>query len=146
VSTYQLFITLGIFLAACFNYATYEHQRNSSASWRIVLGVGWSFLLILGIGILFFPETPRYDYRRGRTEEARETMIKVFGAPAHHYAVFTEYEEIEAKFRAEQQTKGNVITEWVRMFKAPRMRYRIGLGVGLQALQQLTGANYVRLF
>ena len=143
ISTYQLFITLGIFLAACFNFAVYEHQRQSSASWRIVLGVGWSFLLILGIGILFFPETPRYAYRRGRVDEARETMVRVFGAPAHHYAVHTELEEIEAKFRAEKHTKQNPVTEFIQMFRAPRMAYRIALGMTLQMFQQLTGANYV---
>jgi MFS transporter, SP family, sugar:H+ symporter len=145
ISTYQLFITLGIFLAACFNFATYEHQRHSSASWRIVIGVGWAFTLILGVGILFFPETPRYAYRRGRVDEARETMIQVFGAPAHHYAVHTELEEIEAKFKAEQHTKGNPISEFTKMLRAPRMGYRLALGITLQAFQQLTGANYVRL-
>ena len=105
--------------------------------------MGWAYTLILGIGILFFPETPRYAYRRGRTEEARETMIKVYGAPAHHYAVYTELEEIEAKLKAEQHTKGNPVSEFIKMFKAPRMGYRIALGMGLQAFQQLTGANYV---
>jgi MFS transporter, SP family, sugar:H+ symporter len=59
ISTYQLLITLGIFLAACFNFGTYEHQRGNSGSWRIVIALGWVFVAILGVGILFFPETPR---------------------------------------------------------------------------------------
>ncbi|ETN43139.1 uncharacterized protein HMPREF1541_02297 [Cyphellophora europaea CBS 101466] len=142
ISTYQLFITLGIFLAACFNFGTYEHQRANSGSWRIVLAIGWVYTAILGIGILFFPETPRYDYRRGRVDKARETMIQVFGAPAHHYAVHTELEEIEAKLRAENQIKHGPIREYINMFRAPRMAYRVALGVTLQMFQQLTGANY----
>jgi MFS transporter, SP family, sugar:H+ symporter len=142
ISTYQLFITLGIFLAACFNFGTYEHQRNNSGSWRIVLALGWVFALILGAGILAFPDTPRYDYRHGRVDKARETMMKVFGAPAHHYAVHSELEEIEAKLRAEAQITHGPIREYINMFRAPRMRYRILLGVVLQMFQQLTGANY----
>jgi MFS transporter, SP family, sugar:H+ symporter len=142
ISTYQLFITLGIFLAACFNFGTYEHQRQNSGSWRIVLAIGWVFTGILGVGILFFPETPRYDYRQGRVEKARETMVRVFGAPAHHYAVHTELEEIEAKLQAENQIKHGVVREYINMFRAPRMAYRIMLGVVLQMFQQLTGANY----
>lgn len=59
ISTYQLFITLGIFLAACFNFANYEHQRKSSASWRIPIGIGFAWALILGLGILLFPESTR---------------------------------------------------------------------------------------
>lgn len=142
VCTYQLFITLGIFLAACFNYGTYTHQRNNSGSWRIVLGVGWSFLIILGVGILFFPETPRYAYRKGRVEEAKETLCRVYGAPPHHYAIVTQMEEIEAKFKAETQIKGGPISEIVSMFRAPRVAYRIALGMTLQMFQQLTGGKF----
>ncbi len=89
-----------------------------------------------------FPETPRFAYRQGRVDEAKETMMRVYGAPAHHYAVHTQLEEIEAKLRAESQIKGNAVTEVVNMFKAPRMAYRIAIGVTLQMFQQLTGANY----
>ena len=72
-------------------------------------------------------------------------MIKVYGAPAHHYAVHTELEEIEEKLKAEKQIKGNPVSEFIVMLKAPRMGYRIALGMELQAFQQLTGANYVCL-
>ncbi|KIW19396.1 hypothetical protein PV08_03691 [Exophiala spinifera] len=142
VCTYQLFITLGIFLAACFNYGTYTHQRSNSGSWRIVIGLGWLWTIILGVGILFFPETPRYDYRRGQRERAKETLMKVYGAPAHHYSVHVQMEEIDNKLRAEVQTKGNPVSEFIGMWRAPRMRYRLLLGMALQMFQQLTGANY----
>ncbi|KAI1078465.1 general substrate transporter [Whalleya microplaca] len=142
VCTYQLFITLGIFLAACFNYGTYEHQRDNSGSWRIVIGLGWIWTLILGIGILAFSETPRFDYRRGRVDEARNTLMKVYGAPVNHYAVQTQLKEIESKLRAESQIKKSAIGGLMEMFRAPRMGYRIALGMLLQAFQQLTGANY----
>jgi len=142
VCTYQLFITLGIFLAACFNYGTYTHQRSSSASWRIVIGLGWIWTIMLGVGILLFPETPRFDYRHGRVEQAKQTLMKVYGAPAHHYSIHVQMEEIGNKLRAEVQTKGNPISEFVVMCRAPRMGYRIWLGIMLQMFQQLTGANY----
>lgn len=142
VCTYQLFITMGIFLAACFNYGTVTHQKHNSGSWRIVLGIGWAYLLILGIGILFFPETPRYAYRKGRKDEAKETLCRVYGAPPNHYSIHTQMEEIEAKFVAEQHIKGGPISEIVSMFRAPRVAYRVALGMTLQMFQQLTGANY----
>lgn len=142
VCTYQLFITLGIFLAACFNYGTVTHQRNNSASWRIVLGLGWIFLIILGGGMIFFPETPRFAYRKGRVEEAKETLCRIYGAPPHHYSIVTQMEEIEAKFKAEQQIKAGPISEIVSMFRAPRVAYRVALGMTMQMFQQLTGANY----
>jgi MFS transporter, SP family, sugar:H+ symporter len=141
ISTYQLFITFGLFLAACVNFGTYEHQRGNSGSWRIPLGLGFLWPLILAGGITFFPETPRFVYRRGRKEEAKETMMKVYGAPANHFAIHVELEEIEQKLRAEEQ-KRSVVGEWIHMFSAPKMFYRVALGMGLQMFQQLTGANY----
>ncbi|KAI1370007.1 hexose transporter [Xylaria arbuscula] len=142
VCAYQLFITLGIFLAAVFNLGTYNGQRYSSASWRIVIGIGWVFTIGLGLGILTFSETPRYAYRKGRVEEARETLMRVYAAPANHWAIHTQMEEIESKLRAESQVKRGLVGGYVEMFGAPRMAYRIALGVALQMFQQLTGANY----
>jgi hypothetical protein len=68
-------------------------------------------------------------------------MTKVYGAPPNHYSVAMELEEIEAKLRAETN-EGSPLAEWYNMFFAPRMAFRIALGMGLQMLQQLTGANY----
>lgn len=138
VCTYQLFITLGIFLAACFNYGTVTHQRDSSTSWRVVVGLGWLWTLILGFGMLLFRETPRYDYRRGRIEEARKTLMSVYGAPANHYAVHLQMEEIGSKLRAESQLRTSPVQELADMLRAPRMAYRIALGMLLQMFQQLS--------
>ena len=118
-----------------------RHQRDNSGSWRISLGLGWISGTILGVGILFLPETPRYAYRKGRKEEAKATMRRVYGAPENHYTTFTEIEEIEAKLQAESKRR-NLFTEWYDMLYTPRMGYRIVLGILLQMFQQLTGANY----
>lgn len=143
VCTYQLFITLGIFLAACFNYGTYTHHQHSSASWRIVIGLGWLWTIILGVGVWAFAETPRFVYRKGRVDDAQRTLMRVYGAPENHYAIFVQMEELESKMRNEQQSQNkSAIGEMVGMFKAPRMTYRILLGIMLQMFQQLTGANY----
>lgn len=143
VCTYQLFITLGIFLAACINYGTYTHQMNNSASWRTVIGIGWIWTLVLGLGIWGFKETPRFVYRLGRVEEAKQTLMRTYGAPENHYAIYVQMEEMESKLRAEVHRKSSgPIGDIVEMVRAPRMLYRILLGVALQMFQQLTGANY----
>ncbi|UKZ65087.1 uncharacterized protein TrAtP1_006288 [Trichoderma atroviride] len=142
VCAYQLFITMGIWLAACFNYGTVKHQADNSGSWRIVIGLGWLWTIGLGVGILAFPETPRFDFRHGNEERAKQTICRVFGATENHWAVHTQITEIERKLRGESQIKNGPVKEFITMFKAPRMAYRIALGMTLQMLQQLTGANY----
>ena len=114
---------------------------ENTASWRIPLGITFLWGLVLGIGILFFPESPRYDYRHGRVDHARRTMSKLYGIPENHRVIVHEIAEIQEQLDAEKGAEGG-IGGWIEMFKAPRMAYRIILGVVLQALQQLTGANY----
>ncbi|KAJ4288452.1 hexose transporter hxt5 [Kalmusia sp. IMI 367209] len=141
ISTYQLMITFGIFLAAVFNYAAERHQSGKAASWQITMGLSFVFAVILGVGILFFSETPRFLFRHGKVDEAKATMCKVYGVSDNHYSVHMELEEIRMKLE-EESKKGNAVQEWLRMWTAPKMAYRLALGMGLQMFQQLTGANY----
>ena len=137
VSTYQLFITLGIFTADCINFGT--EARPNSGSWRIPMGIGFIWPLILGLGILVFPESPRYAYRNGRVEEARAAMAKMYGVHGSHREVRRELAEIKEKHDFEI-SRGK--RPWIELFTGPRMAYRTMLGIVLQALQQLTGANF----
>lgn len=137
VSCYQLFITLGIFVADCINYGT-EAEPNAS-SWRIPMGVGFLWSVIMAVGICFLPESPRWDYRRGNIDRARKTISGVYGTPQNHYEVNREVREIKAKFDVERAGGDH---PWYEVFTGPRMTYRVLLGVALQILQQLTGANF----
>ncbi|KAL4882446.1 general substrate transporter [Aspergillus karnatakaensis] len=135
ISSYQLFVTLGIFLAYCINLGT--ETMDGTAQWRITLGLTFLFALILGLGMAMFPESPRYDYRHGRIDTARQTMARLYGVPENHRVIIRELGEIQAQLDAESGDQG-----WTEFLTAPRMGYRLLLGVVLQALQQLTGANY----
>jgi sugar porter (SP) family MFS transporter len=135
ISCYQLFVTLGIFLAYCINLGT--HNLDGAAQWRITLGLTFLFALILGSGMAFFPESPRYEFRHGKVESARQTLAKLYGVPENHVRIVEEMEEIREQFEAESQDQ-----VWHEFLTAPRMLYRIALGMALQSLQQLTGANY----
>lgn len=142
ISTYQLMITFGIFLAAVFNYGAELHQSGNAASWQITMGLSFVFAVILGGGIIFFSETPRFLFRKGKVDKAKATMVRVYGVPETHYSIAVELEEMRQKLAGESQIKGNPVQEWFRMWKAPKMAHRIILGMGLQMFQQLTGANY----
>lgn len=137
ISTYQLFITLGIWTAEMVNWGT--ESRTSSASWRIPNGLGFLWALILGVGILFLPESPRFAYRKGRVEEARRTIARFAGVDKFSHSVNQEVADIKAKLDEE---KGASRVRWTGIFTADRMLYRTLLGVFIQAGSQLTGANF----
>ncbi|KAK3702034.1 hexose transporter hxt5 [Vermiconidia calcicola] len=91
-------------------------------------------------GILFLRESPRWDYRKGRINRARTTIAKSYGVPENHWEVKLEMFEIKENFDAENAGGGQ--HRWCEVFTGPRMAYRTLLGITLQALQQLTGANF----
>lgn len=137
VSTYQLFITLGIWTSYLVDWGT--ANMNNSASWRIPNGLGFAWSLVLGVGILFLPESPRFAYAKGRTEESRRTIARLAGVHENDPIVNNQINQIQNKIQ-EESTHGKASLS--EIFTAPRMLYRTTLGIVLQAGQQLTGANF----
>ncbi|KAJ5290779.1 hypothetical protein N7478_000030 [Penicillium angulare] len=135
ISCYQLFVTLGIFLAYCINLGT--NTMDGTSQWRITLGLTFLFALVLGGGMAFFPESPRFEFRHGKVESCQSTLAKLYGIPEYHIRILEEMDEIREQFEAESESQ-----KWHEFITAPRMFYRIVLGMALQSLQQLTGSNY----
>lgn len=138
VSSYQLLITMGIWTAYMVNYGTEASYKNS-AQWRIPNGLSALWAIILGVSVLFMPESPRFAYRIGRVEEARRNMARLNGVSPNDELINQEIAEIEEKLIAERAGGDH---PWYEIFTGPRMLYRTLLGMVLQAGQQLTGANY----
>lgn len=140
VSTYQLFITLGIWTSNMVTWGTHKNlDHEASAAWRITNALGFAWALILGVGIMFLPESPRFAYRAGREEEARATIARLAGVSTDDKSVNDQITQIRVKLDEE---KAGADTKWYEAFTGPRMAYRTVVGVVLQAGQQLTGANF----
>ncbi|KAM3422839.1 hypothetical protein BST61_g321 [Cercospora zeina] len=137
VASYQLFITLGIWTAEMVDWGTSE--KGNSTSWRIPNGLSFLWAIILGVGILFLPESPRYAYAKGRVEECRTTLSRLGGLSPDSRELNILMNDIRVKHE-EEAAAGKA--QWIELFTGPRMFYRIALGVVLQAGQQLTGANF----
>jgi len=138
VSSYQLFITLGIWTAYMVNWGT-SHSYHNSAQWRIPNGLSALWAILLGCTILLMPESPRYAFRKGREEEARNNMARLNRVDPFSPLIDAEIAEIREKLEAENAGGEH---PWYEIFTGPRMLYRTMLGMVLQAGQQLTGANY----
>lgn len=141
VSLYQLFVTLGIWTSYMVDFGT--SNMTSTASWRIPNGLGFLWSLILGVGILVLPESPRHAYRVGREDEARNTIARLAGVDPQHRSVHDQITEIRVKLDEE---KASGKAQWLEIFTGPRMLYRTLLGISLQAGQQLSGANFFFYF
>lgn len=141
VATYQLAITAGILVAYCISIGT-RYLDEGGASWRIVCGLTMLWSLILMIGIMFAPESPRWLFGEGRAEEAERSLCRIRGVRVedNDYTVRQTCEEMQAAVAHEARMDK---FRWIDCFKhKDKLLYRTLLLMVLQAGQQLTGANY----
>ena len=139
ISMYQLMITIGIVLAFLSNtwLATYATIGGvTGGHWRIMLGIIAVPAAVMFLGVLFLPESPRWLFLKGYKDQA----IGVFQR-MHLPTIDIEREvvEIEESLRVRQNGFRMLIDN--RNF-----RRAIGLGVGLQIIQQITGINVVMYY
>lgn len=71
---FQLMITLGILLAYVSNLTFLHHNLLGLRDWRWMLGSALIPALLLFIGSMILPESPRYMVEKGRVDEARDVL------------------------------------------------------------------------
>ena len=139
ISMYQLMITIGIVLAFLSNtwLASYLTFRGMTGGhWRLMLGVIAIPAAIMFVGVLFLPESPRWLFLKGFKDRAVAVFKRMHLDKAE---IAAEVKEIEDNLKIKQNG--------FEMFKTnPNFRRVIGLGIGLQLIQQLTGINVVMYF
>jgi MFS transporter, SP family, galactose:H+ symporter len=128
VSSYQLAITIGIFVAYLVDQALAGPE-----GWRAMLGVSAVAGVLLALAVLTAVESPRWFAKSGRPDDARRTLVAL-GAGDDADA---RLEAIEASLRAEHE-----VPSWREVF-APRWRTPLKIGLGLAVLQQITGINAI---
>ena len=128
VSLFQLAITIGILAAYLVDYAFAE-----SAAWRWMLGLAAVPGAILGLSMLFMPESPRWLAERGDTNAAYIVLGRIRGTPN----VEKEMEEIRRSAESSHEQG-----RWSDLL-APAIRPALMIGIGLAIFQQITGINTV---
>ncbi len=128
VSLNQLAITIGILVS----YGVDRAFANVDNGWRYMFMLGVVPALILGIGMIFVPESPRWLMRHGLVDKARVVLTKIFGTTGAE-AALTELRETATHER--KVTLKQVLAPWLRP--------ALIIAVGLMFLQQFTGINTV---
>ena len=95
VALQQLAITFGITVSFWIDYVTNyiggTGITQSEASWRIPLALQLVPALILGVGILFMPFSPRWLVNQGRDDEALAVLSRARRLPIDSDLVQIEY-------------------------------------------------------
>jgi MFS transporter, SP family, sugar:H+ symporter len=99
--------------------------------------------IILAAGLFFLPDSPRYFVKKGQTDKAIASLVRVRGQPAESEYIQAELAEIQANLEYELSIQS---AGWADCFRGgwhPSSNlYRVMLGTFLQMFQQWTGVNF----
>lgn len=140
VSLYQFNIALGEVLG----YAVAAMFITVDGSWRYILGSSLVFSTIMGVGILFMPESPRYLMHKGKPLEAYKVWRRIRGVATHEarqefFVMKISTEEEEAEVAAGRTNR----FPWMDFFTKPRARRAIIYANIMIFLGQFTGINAI---
>ncbi|KAJ7030473.1 hypothetical protein C8F04DRAFT_1113800 [Mycena alexandri] len=159
VSLQQLAITFGIMVSFWIDYGTNFIGGNGAgqkeAAWRIPLGLQLVPAIILGIGIIFMPFSPRWLVNQGRDDEALVVLSRARGLSEDSDLVQIEFlsisfrkETSEMRFPNYQDGgfssdfKLGFLAYW-SLLRERSLRYRVAVGTLTMFFQQWTGINAV---
>ncbi len=128
---FQLMITIGIFLIAATNVYIIHVFVDPKVALPLMFLVIALFAVLMLIGSLALPESPRWLMLKGRREQARKVLTRTFSNPEE---VTLEMNEIDQVL---SENKGHAIRG---LFKGHFVKILI-IGVLLQMFQQLVGIN-----
>ncbi|KAM3497216.1 hypothetical protein MY10362_009424 [Beauveria mimosiformis] len=151
VSGYQFCITIGLMLASI--VVNYTSHYDNTSSYRIPIGIQFPWAFILGGGLLFLPESPRYYIKKGMVQKAVASISRLRGQPESSEYVQSEVAEIVANEEYERALIPSTtwFGSWANCFKGSlwvsksNLRRTI-LGTSLQMMQQWTGVNFIFYF
>lgn len=127
----QLMITIGILLAYVVNYF-FAPAFLGINGWRWMLGFGAVPAVILGVGMYFLPESPRWLVENDRTDEARSVLSRI----REREAIDEEIDEIREISEIEEEGDlSDLLEPWVRP--------ALIVGIGLAIFQQISGINTI---
>lgn len=137
VGAYQLAITVGLLLAAIVNNSTKD--RDDTGCYRIPIAVQFAWAIILVVGMLILPETPRFLIKQDRYEEATKALARLRRMEVNDPIVVAELAEIQANHDYEMSLGKATYIEIVR----GTLGKRLATGCAVQGLQQLAGVNFI---
>ncbi|KAJ4298827.1 hypothetical protein N0V90_004069 [Kalmusia sp. IMI 367209] len=140
VSSEPLFVGVGIEIAYWFDYGM--SFTTGSIAWRLPIACQMIFAFFVIVLVFGLPESPRYLYKHGRSEEALTIICDVYDGTPEDPKIAKENSEILEALKVEQE-HGEY--RWSQLLKRDKVQTgrRVLLAYGMQFMNQMGGINLV---
>lgn len=131
----QTMIVSGMLLSYVVDF--FLKDLPEAMAWRLMLGLAAVPALILFLGVLRLPESPRFLIKNNKPDEARKVLGYLRPNKKEIDSEVTQIQET-----ASEEKKANQKASWGTLFSY-KYRYLVIAGVGVAAFQQFQGANAI---
>lgn len=139
LSGYQTAIQLAALAGFWSAFASHSIFPDSSPlQWQIPVAVQLVPAAMLLLGTIYIPESPRFLAESGRLSEAAIVVAKLRGSSSEDEDIIDEVNDLQESFDLMQLKQG--VSFWDEM-RAPNIRKRLIVGVGLMIAQNMVGLN-----
>ena len=142
VFTYQFSITCGLLVSSAISQGT--RKLHNSGSYRIPVGLQFAWAVLLFVGMLFLPESPRFYVQKNDLQKALDSLCKLRRLPPDDEEVIEELVDIKANYDYELSYGKSTLLD---CFRSGGGRHKQGLrmwtGMGVQFFQQCSGINFI---
>jgi MFS transporter, SP family, sugar:H+ symporter len=138
MALYNIGLSMGnaVSAAVCVGSSTYM----SNLSWQIPIILQIPLGLILGVGVMMFPESPRWLLLKGKERKARIAFGKFYNKDPDSVEITRHVQEVQ--YYIELEKANGQTTSWTEIYHANDIRRTIASAVILVGLA-ITGSKFV---
>ncbi|XP_054776789.1 polyol transporter 5-like [Prosopis cineraria] len=148
----EVFINAGILFGYISNYAFSKLALR--LGWRLMLGIGAIPSVLLAVGVLAMPESPRWLVMRGRLGEARRVLNKTSDSLEEAQLRLADIKEAagipescnDDIVQVSKQSKGEGVWKEMFIYPTPAVRHIVIAALGIHFFQQASGIDAVVLY
>lgn len=120
-------------------------SKDTQTQWIVPLGLQLLPGILLAVGIMICPESPRWLAKKDRWEDAQKVLTDLRKLPANHDYVLNELAEIREQVERRAANRLTKKQAFSKLFEKGT-RNRIAIGLLLMACQNLTGVNIITYY
>ncbi|KAI5865314.1 general substrate transporter [Durotheca rogersii] len=138
----QMMVAWGFFVALWTGVG--EGRWDNVNQWRLGFAIQGIPAIVLGVGVLFIGESPRWLCLKGRHEEAMAAFRNYHYDGTNEEWCDSEFGIIQANIAEEKRVQGRL--SWADLVKTPPFRKRLFVGSFVWAAAMLSGISFVQYY